>query len=159
MIPRIETLKEKKLVGCKIKTSFANNKTGELWRNFMPRRKEITNSIGTELYSMQIYPQSFYDNFNPTTGFEKYATLEVADFDKVPEGMETYILTEGQYAVFIHKGSNTDNRTFEYIFTTWLPTSEYLLDDRPHFEILGEKYKNNDANSEEEIWIPIKPKK
>jgi len=23
---------------------------------------------------------------------------------------------------------------------------------------LGDKYKNNDPNSEEEIWIPIKPK-
>jgi AraC family transcriptional regulator len=41
-----------------------------------------------------------------------------------------------------------------------LPLSkEYELDDRPHFEILGDKYKNNDPNSEEEIWIPIKLKK
>ena len=34
----------------------------------------------------------------------------------------------------------------------------YTLDDRPHFEILGEKYKNQDPDSEEELWIPIKPK-
>jgi AraC family transcriptional regulator len=33
------------------------------------------------------------------------------------------------------------------------------LDDRPHFEVLGEKYKNNDPTSEKEIWIPILPKK
>ena len=37
-------------------------------------------------------------------------------------------------------------------------TSKYSIDNRPHFEIIGEKYKNNDPNSEEEIWIPIKPK-
>lgn len=41
---------------------------------------------------------------------------------------------------------------------TWLPASDYNLDNRPHFEVLGEKYKNNDPTSEEEIWIPIKLK-
>ena len=34
----------------------------------------------------------------------------------------------------------------------------YILDNRPHFEVLGGKYKNNDSNSEEEIWIPVKQK-
>ena len=34
--------------------------------------------------------------------------------------------------------------------------SEYEFDNRPQFEILGEKYKNNAPDSEEEIWIPIK---
>ncbi|MGK2861531.1 MAG: GyrI-like domain-containing protein [Chitinophagaceae bacterium] len=47
---------------------------------------------------------------------------------------------------------------FSYIFNTWLPPSGYDLDNRPHFEILGEKYKNDDPLSEEEIWIPIKQK-
>ena len=47
---------------------------------------------------------------------------------------------------------------FQYIFGTWLPNSTYLLADRPHFEVLGEGYKNNDPTSEEEIWIPIQPK-
>jgi len=27
-----------------------------------------------------------------------------------------------------------------------------------HFELLGEKYKNNHPDSEEEVWIPIKEK-
>jgi AraC family transcriptional regulator len=35
-----------------------------------------------------------------------------------------------------------------------LPGSEYFLDNRPHFEVLGDKYKNNDPTSEEEIWKP-----
>jgi AraC family transcriptional regulator len=37
--------------------------------------------------------------------------------------------------------------------------SKYLLDNRPHFETLGEKYKNEDPSSEEEVWIPIKLRK
>ena len=49
------------------------------------------------------------------------------------------------------------SKTFQYIFGTWMPDSGYKWDNRPQFEILGEKYKNNDPSSEEEIWIPIKP--
>jgi AraC family transcriptional regulator len=41
---------------------------------------------------------------------------------------------------------------------TWLPGSDFVLDTRPHFEVLGDQYKNNDTTSEEEIWIPIKLK-
>ncbi|RYE38364.1 MAG: GyrI-like domain-containing protein, partial [Sphingobacteriales bacterium] len=44
------------------------------------------------------------------------------------------------------------------IFTEWLPNSAYELDDRPHFELLGSKYKNDDAESEEEIFVPVRLK-
>jgi AraC family transcriptional regulator len=33
-----------------------------------------------------------------------------------------------------------------------------MLNERPHLEVLGNKYKDNDQNSEEELWIPIKAK-
>lgn len=138
--------------------SLLNNKTGELWRSFMPRRNEITNAITADLISMQIYDPSYFNPFNPEKEFEKWAAVEVSDFHNIPEGMESFTLADGVYAVFIHKGSSSDNSTFQYIFTRWLPASGYVLDERPHFEVLGEKYKNNDPNSEEEIWIPIKQK-
>ena len=72
--------------------------------------------------------------------------------------METFDLVEGLYAIFDYKGLNNNPLIFNYIFEEWLPHSIYELDDRPHFEVLGENYKNNDPNSEEEIWIPIKVK-
>jgi AraC family transcriptional regulator len=72
--------------------------------------------------------------------------------------MESFILYGGLYAVFDYKGSSVDNRIFQYIYMNWIPNSEYQLDNRPHFEVLGEKYRNNDPTSEEEIWIPIKIK-
>jgi AraC family transcriptional regulator len=158
MTPRIEILPEKKLIGKRLQMSLANNKTQDLWQSFMPRRKEIQNSIGTDLYSMQVYDPLHFTTFNPNNLFEKWATIEVTDFDTVLDEMETFTLTSGLYAVFFYKGLNTNTQIFEYIFGAWLPNSEYVLDNRPHFEILGEKYKNNDPNSEEEIWIPIKEK-
>jgi AraC family transcriptional regulator len=157
--PRIELLKETKLIGKRMRMSFADNKTFKLWRSFMPVRKEIKNSIGSELYSLQIYEPLFFNNFDPNREFEKWAAIEVNDFDNVPDEMETFTLTGGLYAVFIYKGAaSAAVNTFQYILGSWLPESGYTLDCRPHFEILGEKYKNEDPDSEEEIWIPIKPK-
>ena len=89
---------------------------------------------------------------------DKWGAVEVSNNNSVPKTMESFNITSGLYAVFDYKGLSTDNRIFEYIFGTWLPRSEYLVDDRPHFEILGENYKNGDPNSEEEIWIPVKRK-
>ena len=159
MEPRIEILSEMKLVGKKLTMTFAKNQTFRLWSSFMPRRKEILNNLTSELFSMQVYPKTFDFSFpNLNDQFQKWAAIEVTDFAIVPSEMETFILPSGMYAVFLYKGLNTDTKIFEYIYGTWLPTSKYSIDNRPHFEILGEKYKNNDPNSEEEIWIPIKPK-
>ena len=160
MKPRIETLSEKKLVGKRMKMTFANNKTRELWQAFMLQRKEIMNALTADLFSLQNYDASFdFKNFNPDAVFEKWAAVEVADFNTIPDGMESYLLTSGLYAVFIHIGAASEGaKTFQYIFGTWLPASDYLLDNRPHFEVLGGKYKNDDPSSEEEIWIPVKLK-
>lgn len=159
MKPRIETLSPKKLVGKRLAMSFADNQTFRLWQSFMPGRKEIKNTLNSELISMQVYPQSFdfsYPDIN--AGFDKWAAVEVADFDSVPDEMGTYILPGGLYAVFKYKGLSSDFKIYRYIFGTWLPGSEYSIDNRPHFEILGEKFKVDDPSSEEEIWIPIGPK-
>jgi len=158
MTPRIEKTNEKKLVGKRLTMSFSNYKIGELWRSFTPRRKEIINNMNSDLISMVVYKPTHFANFKPTNEFERWATVEVADFDKIPNEMEPFVLPSGLYAVFDYKGLSTDNSIFQYILGTWLPSSDYVLDDRPHFEVLGEKYKNNDPNSEEEIWIPIKTK-
>jgi len=158
MEPRIVTLNERKLVGKRLKMSLTDNKTGELWRSFMPRRREITNNLTQDLISMAIYKPTHFADFSPTNEFEKWAAVEVTDFDHVPSEMETFILTAGLYAVFDYKGSSTDNSILQYIFGVWLPNSVYMLDDGPHFEVLGDKYKNADPDSEEEIWVPIRTK-
>src|SRR5690349_7350618 len=98
MEPRIETLREKRLIGNHMRMSLANNRTGELWRSFMPRRREIQNHLNAEMISMQVHDKPV----NPgdlNQEFEKWAVVEVADFNTVPEGMETFVLEGGLYAV------------------------------------------------------------
>ena len=158
MLPTIKTITEKKLIGISILMSLTDNKTYELFSSFMPRRKEIKNTISTDVFDVIVYPKNYYKVFNPATNYKKWAMLEVSDFNDIPKGMETFTLESGLYAVFHYKGLHTDMSIFKYIFETWLPNADYLLDHRPHFEILGDNYKNNDPNSEEDIYIPIKLK-
>ena len=160
MIPTIELLREKKLVGKHLTMSLARNETAALWQGVMKRGHEIRNRIGSDLYSLQVYPPGYFDNFDPATTFDKWALVEVADFSSVPEGMESFTLPGGLYAVFPYRGAASEGaKAFQYIYGIWLPQSAYVLDERPHFEVLGAKYMNEDPQSEEEIWIPVKAKK
>jgi len=156
MQPRIEKLREKKLVGQKLTMSVTNNRTKELWSAFIPRKKVVMGKVRAELFSLQVYDSAYFEKFNPDHEFEKWAAVEVIDYTSVPQGMETISLKGGLYAVFDYKGSSTDNNVFQYIYGEWLPKSGYSLDHRPHFEVLGDKYQNSHPDSEEEIWIPIK---
>ena len=158
MQPEIKIFHKSQFIGKKIKTSFAADKTQELWQSFMPQRNKIKNSTGADLYSIEIYNDTgFFNSFNPNKEFEKWAAVPVSGFDEVPNGMEVLTIPEGLYAVFLYKRKASDAaKVYEYIFKTWLPNSDYKLDNRPHFAVMGEKYKNEDPGSEEEIWIPIK---
>lgn len=155
--PEIKYIQQMRLIGISNSMSHTNNLTTELWRTFMPRRKELCAKTHNELISLQIY-NSISDilNYNPSNIFIKWACAEVSEEHPVPEGMQDMLLDEGYYAVFTYKGRPSDAGTFfQYIFSQWLPASIYRLDNRPHFEVLTERYKNEDTESEEDIWIPI----
>ncbi len=154
--PRIIHLMEKKLIGKRLTMSLTQNKTAILWKNFMSHRDQIPNTKSSDLISMQVYQPTYFKEFNPSNSFEKWATIEVSSFEYIPDHFETFLLSGGLYAVFDYKGLSTDQSIYHYIYGTWIPNSEYNLDHRPHFEVLGDKYKNADPDSEEEIWIPIR---
>ncbi len=119
MEPRVELLAQKTIIGKRMRMSFANNKTGELWRGFMPRRKEIHNNIDSNLYSIEVYGSSYFDNYDPNTEFEKWAGVEVTDFETIPMEMETITIPSGLYAIFIYRGlASAAEQTYQYIFRT-----------------------------------------
>lgn len=154
--PKIITLPEIKLVGKRRSMSLVTNQTQALWQDFMPYRNEIINRIGNDFYSIQNYTTDYFENFTLEKTFEKWAAVQVSDFESLPHAMESLVIPTGLYAVFEHKGIKTT--IFEQIFTKWLPNSNYHLAQRPHFEVLSKKYNKNDPNSGEQIWIPISTK-
>jgi len=159
MTPKIVTAQERKLVGKRRAMSLTENKTYELWKNFRSEDSRINNRLGKNYFSVQNFPSDYFRKFDPQTVFEKWAAVEVSKDYKVPEGFESLTLPAGLYAVFHYVGSSVDaENIFQFIYGTWLPESGFQLDSRPHFEVLGEKYKNGDPSSEEDIWIPIVPR-
>jgi len=160
MEPRIITITSKKLVGRKLRMSAINDHTVELWQLFMPKRNEITETANKFLYSVQMFDsEKYFDRFSPELEFDKWAAVEVMEFNELPKGMETLVISEGLYAVFDYKGpANAALPFFQYIFETWIPSSEFAVDKRPHFALMGEKYRGNSPESEEEIWVPVKMK-
>lgn len=158
MFLRTEQLASKRFIGFSIKTSLANDQTAKVWQQLIPRLKEVKNLVSSDLFSLQVYDFKNFNNFSPTTEFTKHALIEVRNFDFIPVQFEQFELVAGKYAVFLHQGTSSEfPKTAQYIYAEWLPNSEYKIDDRPHFEVLGDNYKGHEnTESEEEVWIPIK---
>ena len=157
--PTIKTIATKQLVGLCANTTLKTDKPAALWQQFMPRRRELQTIVGAELYAVQVYDAGFVKGeFNAESEFQKWAAVEVTDTTALPEGMATITIPAGHYAVFLHKGPASEfYKTAQYIFGEWLPASSYSLDDRPHLQVMGEKYLGPDnPESVEEVWIPVK---
>jgi len=152
MNPKIIKLSEKNLIG--MKSHMNHGQYGNivaLWKRFMPNRKAISNTINEEFIALQTY--SDFNNFEAS--FDIMACVEVSDLETIPEAMEAFTIPEGKYAVFLQKGMDA-SATYQRIMREWLPSSGYAIDDRPHFQVMGEKYKNGSPDSEEDFYVPIK---
>ena len=42
--------------------SPSDNKTRKLWQEFMPRKGAIENSVGPELFSIEVYGTDYFQN-------------------------------------------------------------------------------------------------
>lgn len=155
---RLISAEEILLVGLNARSSISNNKTKELWSTFKPRLNEIKDRWGIEYYSVEVYDNlDYFQTFNPTKSFEKWATVRVSKGVSIPENMKPLTIPSGDYAVFDYKGKPSEAfKTYQYIYGEWINNSGYSLDNRPHFALMGEKYLGENDASEEELWIPIK---
>jgi AraC family transcriptional regulator len=160
MQPQIIKTKAFSLAGLSMEMSIQHNKVKELWSSFIPILKK-NNLLGIQdLYSVEEYQGlDYFQEFNPEKTFKKWAAIKIKPESTFPDTFEPLQVPEGLYAVFSYKGKATEaNKFYHFIFNHWLPGSEYVLDTRPHFAIMGEKYKGERPDSEEDIWIPVKPK-
>jgi AraC family transcriptional regulator len=157
MQPRVVELAERKLVGIKIRTSLSENRTRELWQQFKPAARNIRGRASTDFYSVQFFDEgTTFETITPRTLFDKWAAVEVSDFENIPPAMLPLLLS-GKYAVFIHTGlPSRFPETAEFIYRGWLPKSGYEVDARAHFEIMSSDYRPDDPNAHEEVWVPIR---
>ena len=154
--PRIEIFPQTRLIGQKTRMSLVDNRTRELWQSFRSRQAEIQGVAGPELYSIEQYPSDYHQHFNPQREYVKWAAIRVDEGSEAPDGMEVLHIPAGKYAVFHYKGLPSQaSSTYQYIYGSWVPQSDFALDHRPHFAIMGDKYLGEHPDSEEDLWIPI----
>lgn len=153
---QIKTSPQRQITGLNGSSSLINNTVVQLWQQFMPHRNNIPGKFNEELFNVQVYPENYFKAFSPENTFERWVGIEVLPGAPPPDGMNTFVIPEGIYATFIYKGLPENLApVFQEFYQQWLPASPYQLAQRPHFEILGNKYQRKHPESEEEIWIPI----
>ena len=156
---RVVDSEEILVVGLKAKANFQNisQVTRQLAKQFMPRLDEVKFRKDTFTLSLQNYTHFDFKNFNPNEVFEKWIGVEVTNINDVPQSMQTLSISLGRYLVIDFKGSISDFiKLWRDIHSSWLPNSEFELDNRPHFERLPPSYSPTQNVNEEEIWIPVK---
>lgn len=159
MKPQIIQTDPKNMVVLHVRTCFAENQTFAQWQQFRRLAKTIEGDVPPGFYAIRKYDDGLRPHeLTPHTLFDQYAAVEIADPARIPEELMTFQLPAGLYAVFMHRGTAAVfHQTMHTIHTEWLPNSGFEWDDRPHFEYMPPDYHPMNPESEEEIWIPIRP--
>jgi len=88
--------------------------------------------------------------------FEYVAGLPISKVEDVPEGFVEREVPAYTYAVFAHKGDLPSlGKTYEYIYETWLPQSDYHIAAKIDFEYYDRDFKNFAPDSVFYIYVPI----
>jgi len=152
----ISHIEPKLLAGQKIWTSISSQETAKLWAPFRRAIREKEGLSPKKFYSIGRYGREMsIESFSIDSFFEKCAAIEIP-LAECPVGFEEIKLEGGLYAVFSHRGSVTKfQATLQYFMLSWLPESNYQLDDRSHFETFDETYDPFAEDSVELVHIPI----
>jgi AraC family transcriptional regulator len=161
MEPLYKTIPEMKIVGClgKFISVLSPDKNNmvvipALWQSFMPRIREIKNAKSQ--INLGVCYEVPPNEIVRADECMYMAAMEVTSFDNVPNGMKTFTIPSGEYAVFTHKGA-LDNfeHTMNYIYGSWLPKSGKKLRHAPDIEMYDHRFKLNEVDSEIDVYIPV----
>jgi AraC family transcriptional regulator len=136
-------------IGMKYRGQNLNREIPKLWDAFGPRTVEIPHLATPPVaYGIQ-------GNFDSATGeFDYLAGRGVTAVDSLPEGMVSWHVPEGYYAVFPAKLTDDLRALYHDIYTQWLPTSGYQDTEAPYFEYYDEHFQGDDSTFY--IYIPVK---
>lgn len=154
--PRIVQFEQITLAGIRGATSLVHNRLPMLWNQYRTScMADIrTNAIG---FSICETGDACYRE-DGELSFSVFIGSPVADFKKIPAFLKEKQMAAGTYAVFTHKGSLAAlDKTYDYIYGTWLMASKEELDQRDDFEVYRKDVTAyDDAQNLVEIYIPIK---
>jgi 4-carboxymuconolactone decarboxylase len=152
MLIRFETLQAQHLIGQMVENPvFSTEETSHLWRGFRSRLKELSWQEGDDLVSIQVFSEN-------KQGLVQQRWAAARHEGEVPEGMQCLKLPAGLYAVFLYWGGRQGFEEFILDkFRNVIPSYSLQMDERPHFQRMGPAFNPFSDESEEEVWIPVKP--
>lgn len=146
------------VVGTTGTTCLRDNQIPAIWAEFQRRYDEISYAVTGAAYGISIHqPRLAMHEFTADTEYVEITGCEVAPPVMVPDGMVSYTIEPGWYAVFVNKGpATTILYTYQYILGTWLTHTPYERDSRPCFEQYGTDYYGPEhPESIARIFIPL----
>jgi AraC family transcriptional regulator len=134
------------VLGMKYRGAPGNPEIPKLWDRFIPRENEIQHRSDPHVgYGiMGRYDQA-------TNTFDYLAGVPVTKTDDIPDGMETWELPAGKYAVFT-TCLKTLHRDMDTIYGQWFPNSGYQHADTPDFELYDGDFRGGD---EDPVYVYI----
>lgn len=154
--PKIIKKESIKLIGKRGSYTLEKNNIPGLWNQFFKQMNRISSIADGGTYGVSIYKEendiiNIEDDFN----FDYLVGFQVESLDLIPKGMVGYEIPAMDFAVFTHRGLIKDLQdTYDYIYRTWLPSSEYYFVYAEHFEYRKADFKDS-KDSETYIYIPI----
>lgn len=138
------------VVGLLLHTQPMSPDIPALWDKFVPRMDEIPHPAHEHI------SYGIMGRFDQATGmFDYLAGNPVTQVDRLPDGMSSWDLAANTYAV-LETTLTKIGETMNYLYQTWLPTSDYYPVDAPSFERYGEAFSPD--NPVLEIYVPVHKK-
>ncbi|MFQ5813600.1 MAG: GyrI-like domain-containing protein [Anaerolineae bacterium] len=150
MEPKIVERSAFTVVGMHYYGQNENNEIPQMWQEFGPRIQEIEHVVNPHV------AYGISDNMDEETGeFDYVAGFEVSNAADIPEGMVSWEVPAGTYAVFTTTLPRI-GETFQHAYRTWMPEAGRQPTSGPDFELYDENFDPQDPNSEFEVCVPIK---
>jgi AraC family transcriptional regulator len=153
--PGLIEMSEKTLVGIAffIEDNTEINDLTKEWYRLFNKVHSIKNRIIPERY----YQVQYWSESQALGGMYFFTGIEVTQISELNPLFVVKTIPAGKYLRFIHKGlSNKVGYTYKYIYTQFLPDTDYRLTRPFNFEFYGERYKGAcNEQSESEIYIPV----
>jgi AraC family transcriptional regulator len=147
----IREMPEFRVIGKQITTSMQNNTIPQLWGEYWSdpsRPMQFEVAVGLCFCE---------DEDCAEDTFQYMAGVVVKDGRPVPQGMIERIVPAARYAVFTHKGPlSLYGETVQKLYSEWLPNSGLELAPGDHIEWYDCRFKDEDPESEIDIYMPVK---
>ena len=124
MEPKIETREAFTVLGLQERFTSEAEDFGGAWNRFMAYHNEISAlSVDGAYYGVSFVP----DDVQADEAMDYVAGMAVDEVQEIPEGLVLREVPSSCCAVF-ECAVNTIHETYEHIFESWLPESEYEAD-------------------------------